>query len=205
MTKKELDAFLKDPDALKKIGIAPLPIQIGALVILIIVVLGLCTWKILYPAWQDLKVQEAKEIELRTSFEQKMQKAVNLEAYEQQLDDMRRDFGVMLRQLPDKTEVENLIVDLSQASSANGLKVDNFKPQGEVTKEFYAEYPINMRVFGQYHEIARFVSDVAALPRIVTLHEISLVPVGKDDKNARVGDLKMEMIAKTYHYLDDSK
>jgi type IV pilus assembly protein PilO len=100
--------------------------------------------------------------------------------------------------------VESLLVDLSQASAANNLKVDFFKPTGQVAKEFYAEYPITLRVFGRYHELAKFVSDVAALPRIVTLHNISIKPTKADPKSdSGTGELTMEMTAKTYHYLED--
>lgn len=212
MKTEDLLKFLQDPEAIKKIGIAPLPIRIGAIVILVAAILiGGYKYSIA-PERQTIDRLIAEEAELKNKFEAQSRKAANLKAYQEQLDEMKRSFGSMLRQLPNTTEVESLLVDLSQTSAANSLKVDFFKPTGEVMKEFYSEYPIEMRVFGQYHELAKFVSDVAALPRIVTLHNITIVP-GKEDKNAKKegggggggNDLTMEMIAKTYRYLDDNQ
>lgn len=199
MTLDELNSFLKDPESFKKIGIAPLPIRVGALVILSVAILALGYWQFITPKLKEIEKLKKTEAELRQTFDTQQRKAANLSAYQEQLEEMKRSFGAMLRQLPNKTEVESLLVDLSQTSAANSLKVDFFKPTGQVTKEFYAEYPIALRVFGAYHELAKFVSDVAALPRIVTLHDISIKPV--DPKAPK--DLSMEMTAKTYHYLSD--
>jgi type IV pilus assembly protein PilO len=201
MTLDELQSFLKDPESLKKIGVAPLPVRIGAIVLIVAVILAGGYFKIINPVRDRIAELEKKELELKQNFDMQQRKASNLEAYQEQLEEMKRSFGAMLRQLPNKTEVESLLVDLSQASAANNLKVDYFKPTGEVAREFYAEYPITLRVFGRYHELARFVSDVAALPRIVTLHDIVIKPV---DLNSNSGDLTMEMTAKTYHYLEDN-
>lgn len=201
MTLNELRNFASDPDSLKKIGIAPLPIRIGVLIALVGVILAVGYLRIIKPQLEEIASLEQQEIELKQTFDKQQRKAANLEAYQEQLAEMKRSFGAMLRQLPNKTEVESLLVDLSQTSSANGLKVDFFKPTGQVTKEFYAEYPISLRVFGTYHELGKFVSDVAALPRIVTLHNISITPAGKDAS----GELVMEMTAKTYHYLADDE
>ena len=200
MNTEEIVKFLQDPEAVKKIGTAPLPIRIGTLIIVVAAILFAGNWKIISPARVDITVLQKKELALKSKFEIQSRKAANLQAYREQLDEMKRSFGAMLRQLPDTTEVESLLVDLSQTSAANSLKVDFFKPTGELTKEFYSEYPIEMRVFGQYHELAKFISDVAALPRIVTLHNISIKPSNDDDK---ANELTMEMIAKTYRYLDD--
>ncbi|MBN1378126.1 MAG: type 4a pilus biogenesis protein PilO [Gammaproteobacteria bacterium] len=200
MNAQELLNFIQDPDSIKKIGIAPLPIRAGALVLIIAIILALGWWKVISPAREEITKLETKELELKQTFERQSRKAANLAAYQEQLDEMKRSFGAMLRQLPNKTEVESLLVDLSQTSAANSLKVEFFKPQGEVAKEFYAEYPIDLRVYGKYHELAKFVSDVAALPRIVTLGNISIKPRDKSTE----GDLVMEMVAKTYRYLDDS-
>jgi type IV pilus assembly protein PilO len=146
---------------------------------------------------EDLKRVQAKELELRTTFENKAEKASNLELYKVQLEEMRRTFGTLLRQLPSKTEIPALIVDISQTGLANGLEIELFKPQGESKKEFYAEKPIALRVKGDYHQFGAFASDIAALPRIVTLHNISLTPSGN----------KMTMTAevKTYRYLDEDE
>lgn len=201
MTLDEVQSFLKDPDSLKKIGVAPLPIRIGAVVLIVALILVGGYFKVIKPVREQIAILQQEEIKLKEDFDKQQRKASNLEAYQEQLEEMKRSFGAMLRQLPNKTEVESLLVDLSQASAANNLKVDFFKPTGEVAKEFYAEYPITLRVFGRYHELAKFVSDVAALPRIVTLHDISIKPTKAD---ANTGELTMEMTAKTYHYLEDN-
>lgn len=201
MTLDELQGFLKDPDSLKKIGVAPLPIRIGAVVLIVALIIIGGYSKVIKPVRESIATLQLQEVQLKEDFDKQQRKASNLEAYQEQLEEMKRSFGAMLRQLPNKTEVESLLVDLSQASAANNLKVDYFKPTGEVAKEFYAEYPITLRVFGNYHELAKFVSDVAALPRIVTLHDISIKPAKSDSDT---GELTMEMTAKTYHYLEDN-
>jgi type IV pilus assembly protein PilO len=138
-----------------------------------------------------------KEQELKTVFEKKAKLAVNLEAYEKQLDEMRESFGAMLRQLPNKTEVADLLVDVSQTGLASGLEFELFKPQAEVPREFYAELPISISVVGDYHEFGDFVSGVAALPRIVTLHNVII--------KRRGDNLAMNLTAKTYRYLEDDE
>ena len=146
-----------------------------------------------------LEQVEQKEQELKKIFEKKAKQAVNLEAYENQLAEMRESFGAMLRQLPNKTEVADLLVDVSQTGLASGLEFELFKPRAEIPREFYAELPINIRVVGDYHEFGDFVSGVAALPRIVTLHNVNIKRKG--DKKS--GDLVMNLTAKTYRYLED--
>ncbi|VAW96128.1 Type IV pilus biogenesis protein PilO [hydrothermal vent metagenome] len=148
---------------------------------------------------EKLERVERTEITLKTDFESKQAKAVNLDAYKQQLTEIEESFGAMLRQLPSKTEVEGLLVDISQTGLASGIEFQLFKPQGEQFIEFYAELPIKMVMTGDYHEFGNFVSGVAALPRIVTLHDISI----KDDSKAQ--QLTMEVTAKTYRYLDDTE
>ncbi len=144
---------------------------------------------------------EKKEAELKETFKSKQIKAVNLEEYKQQMADMERSFGAMLRQLPSKTEVADLLVDISQAGLANGLEFELFKPLAEVPVEFYAELPIDVKVTGRYHDVGKFVSDVAALPRIVTLHDIAITTKG-DGK----GDvLSMSAKAKTYRYMEEGQ
>ena len=144
----------------------------------------------------NLDREERKETQLRQKFETEQRKVANLEELKQQLEEMRRSFGAMLRQLPSKTEIPNLIVDISQTGLSAGLEIELFRPEAEVRKGFYAEKPIELRVIGNYHQMGNFVSGVAALPRIVTLHDITMEPM--DD-----GRLKMEATAKTYRYLDD--
>ena len=140
------------------------------------------------------------ESDLKTRFEKKSEQATNLEAYEQQLEEMRESFGAMLRQLPNKTEVADLLVDISQTGLASGLEFELFKPENENPREFYAELPISIRVVGKYHEFGDFVSGLAALPRIVTLHDISITRV---DKGKDL--LAMNLTAKTYRYLEESE
>jgi len=146
----------------------------------------------------ELDNAEQQELDLRVIFEKKAQQAANLEAYEKQLEEMRESFGAMLRQLPNKTEVADLLVDVSQTGLASGLEFELFKPEGENPREFYAELPISIRVIGEYHEFGNFVSGVAALPRIVTLHNVSISRTGNNL-------LSMNLTAKTYRYLENEE
>jgi type IV pilus assembly protein PilO len=148
----------------------------------------------------QLEEAEQHEMDLKVIFEKKAQQAANLEAYEQQLEDMRESFGAMLRQLPNKTEVADLLVDVSQTGLASGLEFELFKPQAELPREFYAELPINIQVIGRYHEFGDFISGVAALPRIVTVHDINVSPRAKDGSL-----LVMNLTAKTYRYLEEDE
>jgi type IV pilus assembly protein PilO len=154
--------------------------------------------------WDDdrpvLQKAEQDEQDLRAQFETKQQRAANLEAYKLQLGEMERSFGAMLRQLPGKTEVPNLLVDISQTGLAAGLQEKLFQPGAEKSNGFYAELPIHIRLVGSYHEFGSFVSGIAALPRIVTLHDISITPV--DTKNG-YDNLTMDVTAKTYRYIED--
>ena len=148
-----------------------------------------------------LQKAEAEELDLRQQFETKQQRSANLEAYKGQLAEMERSFGAMLRQLPGKTEVPNLLVDISQTGLAAGLEEKLFQPSSEQSKGFYAELPIRIRLVGTYHEFGSFVSGIAALPRIVTLHDIQIHPA--DPKGGQFDNLIMELTAKTYRYLDN--
>lgn len=181
----------------KSIGGWPAPAKIGLIVILSLAILGAGYWFDTRHQLQALKDVQAKEIELKLAFEIKQGKAANLEAYTEQLQEMKKTFGAMLRQLPSKAEVADLLVDISQTGLASGLEFELFSPKTEVPKDFYAELPISIRVIGGYHELAAFVSAVAALPRIVTLHDMSITHPETSEK------LVMEITAKTYRYLDD--
>jgi len=139
------------------------------------------------------------EVDLRDVFKNKQTKAVNFDAYKAQLAQMEQSFGTMLRQLPGETEIPSLIVDISQTGLAAGLQEKLFVPQSEVPKDFYAEKPITISLSGGYHEIANFVSGVAALPRIVTLHDINISP--EDPSNYDM--LTLQVTAKTYRYLEE--
>jgi len=142
---------------------------------------------------------ERQEQDLRATLESKQRLAANLEAYKEQLAEVERSFGTMLRQLPGRTEIPNLLVDISQTGLAAGLDERLFQPMNEIPQESYAELPIKIQLAGTYHELGNFVSGVAALPRIVTLHDVQLQP----DPDGTVGELIMDVTAKTYRYLDD--
>lgn len=148
----------------------------------------------------SLERVEAEERNLRVEFERKQEKAANLEDYKQQLEEMRQSFGAMLKQLPDKTEVAALLVDVSQTGLAAGLEFELFQPLEEVRKDFYAELPIKLRVLGGYHEFGEFISGLAALPRIVTIHDVNIEPQKEGD-----GRLELVATAKTYRYLEESE
>jgi type IV pilus assembly protein PilO len=158
--------------------------------------------------WQDrmpeLQQRENTEQQLRSEFRTKHAKAINLAIYKQQLSDIEKSFGALLRQLPSKTEVPNLLVDISQTGLAAALEEKLFQPGQEVKKDFYAELPIHIQLTGSYHEFGAFVSGIAALPRIVTLHDIQITPINKD-KNSSFDQLQLDLTAKTYRYLDDDE
>ncbi len=146
-----------------------------------------------------LERSELEEQELRATFEERQTKTANFDAYRAQLAEIERSFGTMLRQLPGRTEVPNLLVDISQTGLGAGLEERLFQPMGEIRREFYAELPIKIRLTGSYHELGDFVSGIAALPRIVTLHDIGIRPVTPDDFD----ELTLDVTAKTYRYLDE--
>jgi type IV pilus assembly protein PilO len=182
------------------VAVWPLPVKIAAIILLSIAVLGAGFW---FDTRSQLKLLEDtrdKEKELKEEFETKMRKAANLDGYKAQMEEMERSFGAMLRQLPGKTEIAELLVDISQAGLANGLEFELFKPEEEVPAEFYAELPIKIKVTGDYHDFGNFVSDVAALPRIVTLHNINISPQ-QENKD----ELIMEATAKTYRYMEEEE
>ena len=185
-------------------NIARWPAAARAVVILFIMggVIFLGYWFHTKDQLVELDTVEQKETHLKVIFEKKAQQAANLEAYEQQLEEMRVSFGAMLRQLPDKTEVADLLVDVSQTGLAAGLEFELFNPQNEIPKDFYAELPITIRVIGNYHEFGNFVSGVAALPRIVTVSDISIMPKNSKDGG---GLLAMNLTAKTYRYMDENE
>ena len=181
------------------IGEWPTPIKLF-LVLLVAVLVGV--------AWYYMDTQEQyaalervrrEEKDLRANFEEKQQKAANYEKYKAQLAEMKQTFGAMLRQLPNKKEVADLLIDVSQTGLAAGLEFQLFQPQNEIPKDFYAELPIKLRVVGDYHEFGEFISGIAALPRIVTMHDIDIKPI----TGQRAGGLVMEATAATYRYLEE--
>ena len=149
-----------------------------------------------------LEKAESEEAELRVVFEEKQRKASNFDAYQEQLAEIERSFGTMLQQLPGKTEIPNLLVDISQTGLAAGLDEKLFQPANENKRDFYAEKPIKIRLDGSYHEFGNFVSDIAALPRIVTLHDIEITPASKESGDDK---LILNVTAKTYRYMDEEE
>ena len=180
----------------------PFPIRAGVVAICFVLVAALLFYFFVYSKQQPILDQvRTEEITLRRTFEDKHRKAVNLAVYQQQLADIERSFGALLRQLPGKTEVPSLLVDISQVGVAAGLEEKLFQPSGEIKKDFYAELPIKIKVIGSYHQMGEFVSGIAALPRIVTLDEMKITRENKDVYD----NLSFELTAKTYRYLDDAE
>ena len=183
----------------------PLPFRIGAVAICLVVLTGVLgyffVWSNEEPVLDQYQQEEQK---LRQEFHTKHAKAVNLSIYKQQLADIERSFGALLRQLPGRTEVPNLVVDISQTGLAAGLQEKLFQPGEEVKKDFYAELPIKIRLSGSYHQFGQFVSGIAALPRIVTLHDIQIASESKPGAATATGydNLTLDLTAKTYRYLD---
>ncbi|MES9986657.1 MAG: type 4a pilus biogenesis protein PilO [Candidatus Thiodiazotropha endolucinida] len=184
------------------IGIWPTPIKFVVVILVAVLVLVAGYYLIIEDEIASLEGVQKEEQKLRADFAKKQSKAANLEAYRKQLEEMKQSFGTMLRQLPDKTEVAELLVDVSQTGLASGLEFELFKPLDEVPREFYAELPIQVKVTGQYHEFGHFISGLAALPRIVTIHDIKISRTSEEDANA---DLLLEATAKTYRYLDEEE
>jgi type IV pilus assembly protein PilO len=180
----------------------PLPFRVVAVVLVLVAVsaLGIYLYVIKtdVPTWEAAKAQE---LNLRATFEERQRRAANFDAYRAQLAQIEREFGTMLRQLPGETEVDNLLVDISQTGLAAGLEEELFRPTGEVQRDFYAELPIQIRLRGNYHELGDFVSGIAALPRIVTLHDIRISADGSD----LFDELILDVTAKTYRYLEEEE
>ena len=193
----EIQQQLQNLD-IKDVGNWPMFIKTGAIIIICVVVLAAGIWFDTRTQMDKLDQARKKEVTLKADFKKKQHKAANLVIYKQQMEEMKRSFGTMLRQLPSKTEIAELLVDISQTGLSNGLEFELFKPEAEVPADFYAVLPIKIKVTGDYHEFGKFVSDVALLPRIVTLHDIHIVP-----GNGKNSTLTMEVTAKTYRYLEE--
>lgn len=179
----------------------PLYVRVACVALLMIAIAGGGYWYFVTPLLQELAGEQQKEIGLKQEFETKQRKVAALDALKEQLAEMERSFGAMLRQLPSKAEIANLLIDISQTRLANSLEEELFQPQGEAPKEFYAEVPNRIVVLGTYHEMGGFVSGVAALPRIVTIEDVDIRPVGGAQKDL----LRMSALAKTYRYLDEGE
>lgn len=200
--------FLNDLQSLDRnnIGGWPKSIKIFFTALLFIVVMFLGWY--LYVSDQQTSLEQAagKEEQLKQEFSQKQAKSVNLEALQQQLDEMQDMLRQLLRQLPSKTEMPELLVDISQTALSAGLETELFQPGPEAPKDFYAEKPIQLRMVGTYHQFGTFISGVASLPRVVilTLHDVSLTPKNKDAKGGG-GVLVLQGTVKTYRYLEDDE
>lgn len=198
----------------KNYGSWPMPIKFFAAFLLFAVVLVAGYFMKIKPANDELDILRAKEQELVGVFTEKQGKVVNLEEYKKQLEEMRELLRQMIRQLPSKTEMPDLLIDVSQTALSAGIDNELFEPGPEVAKEFYAEKPITLRMKGSYHQFGAFVSGVAALPRVVilTMHDVSLTPSDKSGSTApgrsaasSSGTLVLEGTVKTYRYLDDEE
>ena len=182
------------------VGRWPFVFRASVIGIVFVAVLGLGVyWFVVKDKAPQLSRVQEEEQQLRLTFQNKQRKAANYDAYKTQLTQIEQSFGTMLRQLPGKTEIPSLIVDISQTGLAAGLQEKLFVPQPEIPKDFYAEKPIKIRLEGGFHELGNFVSGIAALPRIVTLHDITITRVNDD----LYDNLSMEVTAQTYRYLDE--
>lgn len=176
----------------------PLYVRIASVVLLMVGLAGTGYYWQVTPLLDELAAEQAKEPGLKDTFETKQRKVAALDALKEQLADMERSFGAMLRQLPSKAEIANLLIDISQTRLANSLEEELFQPQAEQPREFYAVVPSRIIVHGTYHEMGGFVSGVAALPRIVTIEDVDIKP-------AKGEMLRMTAVAKTYRYLDEAE
>ena len=205
MTSEDLKRYL-DP---KRIGSSPIIVRLSVLIIILAAIVFAGYWFDWQNQLEQINGEKAKEEQLRTTFLDKKKQAIDLPAYRKQLEDMKEMLRTMLRQLPSKTEMPDLLVDISQTALAAGIVVDLFQPGGEVVKEFYAEKPIQLKMMGSYHQFGTFISGVASLPRVVilTMHDVSLRPVksGPNAAPAAGGQLSLEGTVKTYRYVDDEE
>ena len=188
----------------KNAGSLPGPVKAVMLLLLFLIIFAIGYWYFWTEAFSALEAEKTKEQELRTVFLDKKAQAINLEGYRQQMVEIEKTFGALLKQLPDKSQMDGLLTDINQAGLARGLEFELFKPGQETQTEFYAEMPISIRVLGSYHDLGAFATDISKLSRIVTLGDISIIASSKKEgKQATANsDLIMEATAKTYRYLD---
>lgn len=182
-------------------------VRTAAAVLLAAVLIAGSYWYLIADRYAEAERAARTEQELRSEFETKQRRAAALDAYRARLEQMERDFGAMLRQLPGKAEVANLLNDISRTRSANNLDEEIFEPQSEIVRDFYAELPNRIVVVGTFHDMARFVSDIAELSRIVTIEQVEIARTGNGggkDSDAPT-ELRMSATAKTYRYLDDDE
>ena len=186
----------------KNAGSLPLPVKAVLLSVLLVMIVGAGYWFLWKPALEELDLSKQKEQELRQVFLDKKRQAINLDAYKEQMVEIEKTFGALLRQLPDKSQIDALLTDINQAGLERGLDFELFKPGQEIVGDFYAELPISIKVTGTYHDLGGFATDISKLSRIVTLNDLSISPVNKEAKGTR---LSISAVAKTYRYLDPNE
>jgi len=186
----------------KNAGSLPMPVKLVLLGFLFLVLIGLGYWFLWSPQIDEFDQAEAKEQELRQVFVTKKGQAIKIDAYKQQMVDIEKTFGALLKQLPDKSQMDGLLTDINQAGLGRNLEFELFKPGQETIADFYAEMPIQIKIKGSYHDVGAFATDISKLSRIVTLNDMAIAPLNKDSKD---GMLILEAVAKTYRYLDSSE
>lgn len=180
-------------------GAWPLAPKISLLVGVFVVILAAGWWFVWDAQLLDLQTREQEEETLKQQFLDKKRQAVNLDLYTQQLAEIDRSFGALLKQLPNKSEIEALLIEVNQAGLGRGLQFELFRPGQEIVKDFYAELPISVKINGAYHDFGAFAADIARLPRIVTLNNIAITP------SSATGGLSLDATTKTFRYLDDEE
>jgi type IV pilus assembly protein PilO len=203
MAKPDLKAILDNFRNLnpKDVGAWPVVPRVAALLGLVALILLAGWWFVWSDQLDALALRQQDELKLKEEFVAKKTQAVNLDLYIQQLSDIDRSFGALLKQLPNKSEVEALLIEINQSGMGRGLQFDLFKPGQEVIKDFYAELPINVRLTGNYHDFGAFAGDISRLSRIVTLNNISIAA----NPQAKDGSLVMDAVTKTFRYLDEEE
>jgi type IV pilus assembly protein PilO len=186
----------------KNIGSMAMPVKLVLLSIVFLILVGLGYWFLWSPEMAELDQAKAKEQELRQVFLTKKAQAIKVDAYKQQMIDIEKTFGALLKQLPDKSQMDGLLTDINQAGLGRGLEFELFKPGTETVADFYAEMPIQIKIKGNYHDIGAFATDISKLSRIVTLNDLTIAPMNKDTKDST---LTLDAVAKTYRYLDSSE
>ncbi len=184
---------------LKDIARAPAPVKAVVLTVLFLAIVGLGYYLDWSAGMAEVDQLRAEEASLREAYAQKRRQAIHYEAYKKRLEDIEKSLAALLQQLPNKAEMDALLTDINQAGVGRGLEFELFRPGSEAPADFYATLPVTIKVKGEYHDMAGFVSDLAQLPRIVTLHDVSLTPV------AEGGGIIMEATVRTYRYLDEAE
>ena len=183
----------------KDVGAWPLAPRIATLLGMFALVLAAGWFLVCSDAIGTLELKQQEETKLRDDFLSKKRQSVNLDLYVQQLNEIDRSFGALLKQLPNKAEVESLLIEINQSGMGRGLQFELFKPSPEIVKDFYAELPISVKLTGNYHDFGAFAADIGRLSRIVTLNNVAITP------NAKDGTLTMDAVTKTFRYLDESE